>query len=162
MHDVKHFGFMNPFDTPSSETLLEMDTRDFVLNRALERLRDIVAEGRYDLKPHATTHARAEGFFEKDIVHVLHSGKVRAVYPQDQRWLICGYFEVGPVRLPLHVVVDIFERDFWVDVVTAFIPKHPHILVSRGRLALMLRFDQTEVKSKVVSRGERGRKRWKK
>ena len=164
------------FYLPHPDPALELDTREFVLDRALVKLRDILSEGRYALKDHAVGHARAEGFLEQDVIQVLYSGKVRAVYPQDQRWLISGYYQVDtvrrgpdghykiekPVRLPLHVVVDVFDKDFWVDVVTAFVPKNPHEIVSRGRLALMMRFDQTEVKSKVVQKGERGRKRWRK
>ncbi len=164
------------FYRPTRDPALELDTREFVLERALVKLRDILSEGRYALKDHATQHARAEGFLEQDVVGVLYSGKVRAVYPQDQRWLISGYYQVDtvrrgvdghyqiekPIHLPLHVVVDVFEKDFWVDVVTAFVPKHPFEIVSRGRLALMMRFDQTEMKSKVVQKGERGRKRWRK
>jgi hypothetical protein len=164
------------FFMPTHNPVLELDTREFVLEKALIKLRDILAEGRYALKNHTVSHARAEGFLEQDVIQVLYSGKVRAVYPQDGRWLISGYYQVDsvrrgpdghylidkPVRLPLHVVVDVFDQDFWIDVVTAFVPKHPHDIVSRGRLALMMRFDQTEVKSKVVQKGERGRKRWRK
>lgn len=137
-----------------------MDTRDFVLSRAHGRLRDAVFEGRYEIKAHAQQHARAEGFLETDIVQVLDTGRVRAVYPEDHRWLVCGYFEAHGYILPLHVVVELQEHGTWFDVVTAFVPKHPHHVVSRSRLALMLRWDQTGVQHKVVKPGG-GRGRWK-
>lgn len=146
---------------PQREVELEgVDTRDFVLSRAHARLRDAVFEGRYEIKAHAQQHARAEGFLEQDIVQVLDTGRVRAVYPEDRRWLVCGYFETHGFRLPLHVVVELHEDGRWIDVVTAFVPKHPHQVVSRSRLAVMLRWDQTEAQHKLVKPGG-GRGRWK-
>ena len=146
---------------PARDVDLEgVDTRDFVLSRAHARLRDAVFDGRYEIKSHAQQHARAEGFLEQDIVQVLDTGRVRAVYPDDRRWLVSGYFETHGYVLPLHVVVEVHRDGQWFDVVTAFVPKHPHHVVSRSRLALMLRWDQTEAKSKVVKPGG-GRGRWK-
>ncbi|MBB6097411.1 hypothetical protein HNR42_000825 [Deinobacterium chartae] len=142
------------------DATLEVDTREFVLQRAHQQLRDVLWEGRYAVKSHAQQHARAEGFSEVDIVRVLETGKIRAVYPQDRRWLVMGYFTVGTLELPLQVVVDFDPKHFWIDVVTAFIPKNPHKIMSRGRIALMLRFDQTDVQAKTVRPGG-GRGRWK-
>lgn len=144
----------------TEEHVLDIDTRDFVLQRALNLLREVVWEGRYEIKSHAQQHARAEGFFEKDIVYVLETGKVRAIYPRERRWLVMGYFRVADLRLPLHVVVEFQSKRHFVDVVTAYIPKNPHQIVSRQRLALMLRHDQTEIRGKVAKPGQLGRKRW--
>lgn len=151
---------------PAREADLEgIDTRDYVLGRAHQKMRDAVFEGRYEVKPHAVGHARAEGFLEHDIVTVLNTGRVRAVYPEDRRWLVAGYFESQGFCLPLHVVVQWHEADRWLDVVTAFIPKHPHHIVSRARLALMLRWDQEGVRHRVSEPGNkvghRGKGRWK-
>ncbi len=139
-------------------------TDDFSVSRAHARLREAVYDGRYHLCPHAIGHARAEGFLEHDIMNVLLSGRVRAVYPEDRRWLVCGYFEACGVALPLHVVVQ-HARDGHLDIVTAFVPKHPHHIISRARLAVMLRYDDERIRahtSTPASRaGMRGRGRWK-
>ena len=154
-----------PLKAQREADLEGIDTRDFVLTRAHQKLRDLVFDARYDVRPHAIGHARAEGFLEHDIVAVLVSGRVRAVYPQDRRLLVCGYFEAHGYTLPLHVVVELGEQNDWLDVVTAFVPKHPHHVVSRARLALMLRWDQEQVRSRVASPGNKvGHKskgRWK-
>jgi Domain of unknown function (DUF4258) len=153
--------------TPQREQDLDgVDTRDFILTRAHARLRDAVWDGRYEICPHAVGHARAEGFLEQDIVSVLLSGRVRAVYPEDRRWLVCGYFEAHGFQLPLHVVVELSESGKWLDVVTAFVPKHPHHIVSRARLAVMLRWDGDQVQIRTAQPGNRvgnrGKGRWRK
>ncbi|WP_188904434.1 DUF4258 domain-containing protein [Deinococcus aerophilus] len=139
-------------------------TDDFNVARAHARLREAVYDGRYHLCPHAIGHARAEGFLEHDIMNVLLSGRVRAVYPEDRRWLVCGYFEACGVALPLHVVVQ-HARDGHLDIVTAFVPKHPHHIISRARLAVMLRYDDERIRAHTSSPGSRagmrGRGRWK-
>jgi hypothetical protein len=137
----------------------EPETRDFLLKRALERLRAAMWEGRYAILEHAQCHARAEGFAERDVIWVLQTGRVRAIYPEEDRWLVGGEFAVAGLRLPLHVVVDFDIQDGWIDVVTAFIPKQPYQIVSRGRLALMLRHDQSDLRAKLVGPGRR-RRRW--
>lgn len=150
---------------PQREAELEgVATDDFSLKRAHGRLREAVYEGRYRVCPHVINHARAEGFLEQDVTQVLASGRVRAVYPQDRRWLVCGYFEVLSIVLPLHVVVE-FQQGGSLDVVTAFVPRHPHQVISRARLAVMLRYDDEKVRHRVAQPGSkagRGRGRWKK
>jgi hypothetical protein len=107
--------------------------------RSLEELRPFVRDGRYRLGPHATRHAIAEGFTERDVVMTLLHGRELARYLDDRRLLVLGWLPAGRhVRLPLHVVAE-YGRPRWVDVVTAFIPRDPHRVVSRRRLALMLR-----------------------
>ena len=107
--------------------------------RSLEELRPYVRDGRYRLGPHATRHALAEGFTERDVVMTLLHGRELARYLDDRRLLVLGWLPAGrQVRLPLHVVVE-YGRPRWVDVVTAFIPRDPHRVVSRRRLAQMLR-----------------------
>lgn len=96
-------------------------------------------DGRYRLGPHASRHAIAEGFTERDVVMTLLHGRELARYLDDRRLLVLGWLPAGrQVRLPLHVVAE-YGRPRWVDVVTAFIPRDPHRVVSRRRLALMLR-----------------------
>lgn len=160
---------------PQREAELDgVRTDDFSLARAHARLRDHVYEGRYHICPHAVGHARAEGFLEHDIISVLVAGRVRAVYPEEQRWLVCGYFESGRigdsagVRLPLHVVVQTHHepgQPAGLDVITAFIPKHPHHVISRARLAVLLRWDDQQVQARTSTpgskAGQRGRGRWK-
>ena len=107
--------------------------------RSLEELRPYVRDGRYRLGPHATRHALAEGFTERDVVMTLLHGRELARYLDDRRLLVLGWLPAGrQVRLPLHVVAE-YGRPRWVDVVTAFIPRDPHRVVSRRRLAQMLR-----------------------
>lgn len=152
--------------TPQRQVeLVGVATDDFSLARAHAKLRDAVYDSRYHICPHAIQHARAEGFLEHDIMHVLLAGRVRAVYPEDHRWLVCGYFEAHRVKLPLHVVVQHY-RDGHVDIVTAFVPKQPHHIISRARLAVMLRYDDEQVRSRTAHArnkvGYRGKGRWKK
>ncbi|ANE43223.1 DUF4258 domain-containing protein [Deinococcus puniceus] len=139
-------------------------TDDFSLARAHAKLREAVYEGQYHVCAHAIGHARAEGFLEHDIMQVLLAGRVRAVYPEDRRWLVCGYFEACGVALPLHVVVQHpYGRssrqgrpdDAVLDIVTAFVPKHPHHIISRARLAVMLRYDDEQIRSRTAQVGNR-------
>ena len=145
--------------------LLGIATDDFSLKRAHAKLRDAVYDSRYHICPLAILHARAEGFLEHDIMHVLLAGRVRAVYPEDHRWLVCGYFEAHRVKLPLHVVVQHY-RDGHVDIVTAFVPKQPHHIISRARLAVMLRYDEEQVRTRTAHTGNRvgyrSKGKWKK
>lgn len=103
--------------------------------------------GLYRLGSHATRHALAEGFTEVDVVMTLLHGRTLARYPLDQRLLVLGWLPAGrEVRLPLHVVVE-YVKPRWVDVVTAFIPRDPHRVVSRQRLAQILRADEAASRS---------------
>ncbi|PYE56675.1 DUF4258 domain-containing protein [Deinococcus yavapaiensis] len=154
-----------PVKPQRTADLQGVDTSDFALASAHRRLKDAVFDGDYVIKPHAIGHARAEGFLEHDIVMVLNFGRVRAVYPEDRRMLVSGYFEAHGFKLPLHVVVELHRDGRGFDVVTAFVPKHPHHIVSRQRLALMLRWDSEDVKARVVTPGNKvgykNKGRWK-
>jgi len=145
--------------------LAGVSTDEFSLSRAHARLREAVYDGRYHLCDHAIGHARAEGFLEHDVMNVLLTGRVRAVYPEDRRWLVCGYFEACGVKLPLHVVAQ-HARDGFVEIVTAFVPKQPHHIISRARLAVMLRYDDQTIRARTAHAGNRvgyrGKGRWKK
>ena len=113
--------------------------------RTLEDLRPHVRDGRYRLGPHAVRHAASEGFVERDVVMTLLHGRELARYLVDQRLLVLGWVPAGPlVRVPLHVVVA-YDRPRWVDVVTAFVPRDPHRVLSRSRLAELLRHDRDAV-----------------
>ncbi|PTA68270.1 DUF4258 domain-containing protein [Deinococcus arcticus] len=154
-----------PLKPQRQAELAGVSTDDFSLARAHARLRDAVYDGRYHLCPHAISHARAEGFLEHDVLNVLLTGRVRAVYTEERRWLVCGYFEACGVALPLHVVAEP-HADGHVDIVTAFVPRHPHHIISRARLALMLRYDDQTVRARTAHAGNRvghrGKGRWKK
>jgi hypothetical protein len=90
-------------------------------------------------------HATSEGFVERDVVMTLLHGRELARYLVDQRLLVLGWVPAGPrVRVPLHVVVA-YDRPRWVDVVTAFVPRDPHRVLSRRRLAELLRHDREAV-----------------
>lgn len=109
--------------------------------RVLADLRPLVRDGRYRVAPHATRHAAAEGFTERDIVATILHGRELVRYLEDERLLVLGWVPVSrQVRLPLHVVVE-FSKSRFVDVVTAFIPRDPHRALSRARLAEVLRWD---------------------
>lgn len=148
-----------------SAELAGISTDDFSLSRARFKLREAIYDSRYHICPHAIQHARAEGFLEHDILEVLLAGRVRAIYTEDHRWLVCGYYEAGGVKLPLHVVVQHYQ-DGHLDVVTAFVPKQPHHIISRSRLAVMLRYDEQQVRARKAQAGNKvgykGKGRWKK
>lgn len=123
--------------------------------RTLEELRPHIKAGRYRIGAHATKHAHCEGFTERDMVAALLFGKELLRYCQDERLLALGYICPSPVvQIPLHVVVE-YTKPRWVDIVTAFIPQEAHRVVSRTRLAEMLRHDQHEVKSRLVGAARR-------
>ena len=113
--------------------------------RKLRRLTDILPllkEGRYRLGPHVAKHMLQEGFTELDVLKALEWGRERCIYPEDGRMLGLGYMVFPPrLKLPLHVVLD-YTPPRRVDIVTAFIPKDPHRVYSRARLAALLRRDR--------------------
>lgn len=155
---------------PQREDELEgIVTDDYSLGRAHTRLREAVYNSCYYICSHAVQHARAEGFLEHDIIQVLLTGRVRAVYPAERRWLVCGYFESHNVQLPLHVVIehhkDALHGEF-LDVVTAFVPKQPHHIISRARLAVLLRYDQSNIQVRTApvanKVGYKGKGKWRK
>ncbi len=111
--------------------------------RRLEELLPIIREGRYRIGNHVAKHMLQEGFIEHDVLQAVEWGREVAVYPEDTRMLVLGYMIFPPnLRLPLHVVLD-YRENRWVDIVTAFIPKKPHQVYSRGRIAAILRYDGT-------------------
>ncbi|WP_084050964.1 DUF4258 domain-containing protein [Deinococcus hopiensis] len=156
---------LKPVAPQREADLAGIDTTEYSLSRAHARLRDAVYDGKYHICSHAVQHARAEGFLEHDIMHVLLAGRVRAVYPEDRRWLVCGTFESCGVALPLHVVAE-HARSGFIDVVTAFVPKHPHHVISRARLAVMLRYDDEQIRARTAipgnKPGNRSKGKWRK
>lgn len=118
--------------------------------RTLEELRPLIKMGKYRLGPHATQHAKCEGFTEKDMVATLLFGKELLRYHEDERLLVLGYIRPTPdVSIPLHVIIE-YSATRRVDIVTAFIPKEAHRVISRTRLAEMLRHDRHQPRSRVV------------
>ena len=111
--------------------------------RRLEELLPFLRDGRYRIGPHVAKHMLQEGFIELDVLQAVEWGRELAVYPDDQRMLVLGYMTLPPrLKLPLHVVLE-YKEARWVDIVTAFIPKKPHQVYSRARIAAILRYDGT-------------------
>lgn len=111
--------------------------------RRLEELIPIIREGRYRIGNHVARHMLQEGFIEHDVLQAVEWGREMAVYPEDQRMLVLGYMIFPPnLKLPLHVVLE-YREHRWVDIITAFIPKKPHQVYSRGRIAAIVRYDGT-------------------
>ncbi len=120
--------------------------------RTLDDLRPLIKDGKYRIASHAVRHAFAEGFTEKDIVGCILYGKELLRYIEDERILVLGYIVVSPkVKIPLHVVLE-HKLPRHVEIVTAFIPKEPHRVMSRDRLAEFLRHDQHDVIVKIVGK----------
>lgn len=112
--------------------------------RTLDELRPYVRKGWYRVAPHAHKHALCEGFTEQDIVAAMLYGRELVRYLEDERLLTLGFIRPSPqVSIPLHVVLE-YSKPRWVDVVTAFVPKDAYRVISRTRLAEMLRYDREE------------------
>lgn len=109
--------------------------------RRLEELLPLLKEGRYRVGNHVARHMVQEGFTELDVIKALEWGRELAVYPADSRMLVLGYLVAPPsLRLPMHVVVE-YNQPRMLEIVTAFIPREPHRVYSRARLAALMRFD---------------------
>jgi hypothetical protein len=71
-------------------------------------------------------------------------GRELVRYLEDERLLALGFIRASAtVKIPLHVVLE-YSKPRWVDVVTAFVPKDAYRVVSRTRLAELLRYDREE------------------
>lgn len=118
--------------------------------RTLEELQPLIREGRYRIGTHAVRHAACEGFTEKDIVGSLLYGRELVRYLEDERLLVLGFIHPSPeVKIPLHVVVE-YAKPRWLDIVTAFIPEEAHRVVSRTRLAEMIRYDRADKPTRLL------------
>jgi hypothetical protein len=118
--------------------------------RTLSDLRPLVKEGHYRIGPHALQHASCEGFAEKDMVAAALYGQELIRYVQDERLLALGYICPSPgVRIPLHVVLE-YSRPRRVDIVTAYIPREAHRVISRSRLAELLRYDKPPTRRQAL------------
>lgn len=126
--------------------------------RSLAELRPHVRDGRYRVARHAVRHAATEGFTERDIVATVLHGRELVRYVEDERLLVLGWVPVSAeVKLPLHVVLE-YARPRFVDVVTAFIPRDPHRVPSRARLAEVLRWDGHEPRVERQGRASDGKR----
>jgi len=71
----------------------------------------------------------AEGFDENDVIVVIEDGKIIEDYPEEDRCLISGNFQLSKrLQESLHVVVDYWsesDKIEWIDIVTAYIPRYP-------------------------------------
>jgi hypothetical protein len=93
---------------------------------ALERIRNLVAAGRYRVGLHAVRHMIEEGFDERDLVEALR-GNIRMLeeYPAEGRCLVLGRFHFTPATSSaLHVLCDL-GGEVVLDIVTAYIPHRP-------------------------------------
>lgn len=119
-------------------------SREETVKRKIRRLEELLPhlkEGRYRIGPHVAKHMIQEGFTELDVLQAVEWGRELAVYAEDERMLVLGYMVIPPrLKLPLHVVLE-YKNPRWVDVVTAFIPREPHRIYSRARVAALVRFD---------------------
>jgi hypothetical protein len=132
------------FRSDSREMLFRGDSREEKVKRKIRRLEELLPhlkEGRYRIGPHVAKHMVQEGFTELDVLRAVEWGRELAVYAEDERMLVLGYMVIPPrLKLPLHVVLE-YKNPRWVDVVTAFIPREPHRVYSRARVAALVRFD---------------------
>lgn len=123
-----------------------------IRKRTLADLQPLIRAGHYRVGPHAAQHAVCEGFFERDMVAAALYGKELLRYTEDERLLVLGYMRPSPeVAIPLHVVLE-YSRPRRVDFVTAFIPKNAHKVMSRERLAELLRYDRHVPKARLVGK----------
>lgn len=92
----------------------------------LEKIKSLVAGGKYRVRIHAVRHMIEEGFTESDMVTALTGkSKILELYIDEHRCLILGSFKISEnARSPLHLVCD-YSRDEVVDIVTAYIPQKP-------------------------------------
>ena len=71
----------------------------------------------------------AEGFGESNIVEAIESGKIIEIYPEEDRCLVAGTFQLTEkIKESFHILVDYWsetETLEWVDIVTAYIPRRP-------------------------------------
>lgn len=133
----------------------EQGARRPLRKRNLADLQPLVKQGNYRIARHAVKHAACEGFTERDIVATVLYGRELMRYPLDERLLVLGWLPVSAaVKIPLHVVLE-YRKPRWVDVVTAFIPMDPHRVVSRTRLAEVLRHDRHEPERRAVGPADR-------
>ncbi len=91
----------------------------------LTKIQSLVAQRQYSVKSHAVRHMLEEGFDERSLVEAVVDGKILEEYPDNQRCLVLGHFQLTPQTVcPLHVVCDYSDR-WWLDIVTAYIPQKP-------------------------------------
>ncbi len=95
----------------------------------LRKIREALQSGNYALRPHTVSHMLAEGFEESDIIEAVGNGKILENYIEEDRCLVTGTFQLSEkLKESLHVVLDYWSETGtidWVDIVTAYIPRHP-------------------------------------
>lgn len=95
----------------------------------LEKIRKLVQEKNYALRPHTVSHMLAEGFDEGNIAEAVGNGKILEHYTEEDRCLIAGTFRISEnTEESLHIVADFWsesEDTEWIDIVTAYIPRRP-------------------------------------
>lgn len=91
----------------------------------LQRIHELVSNGKYRFGPHALNHACEDGFEREHCIGAILGGRILEKYPRDHRILMVGQVHLSSQTLfPLHVVCDIADRDEVV-IVTAYVPRLP-------------------------------------
>lgn len=99
----------------------------------IDRIRELVAQGRFTVKSHVIRHMLEEGFERNHCADAVLNGHILEEYPEEQRCLIVGTFDwTETVTDHLHVVVD-FSDSEWLDSVTAYMPRTPFWIAPERR-----------------------------
>ena len=89
----------------------------------IEIIRRIVQERGYRLTGHASIEATKDGISPADIRYAIFHGKIIEEYPERDYPDIetCLIYLLLPVKIPIHVVVDVIVEESVV-VVTVYVP----------------------------------------
>lgn len=97
-------------------------------------IRSLVENGSYELGHHALGHMMEEGFDKEHCVGAVMGGRLLETYPEQNRFLVAGFFHLSARTLcPLHVVCELaalpakspIPQTGLVRFVTAYIPRPP-------------------------------------
>lgn len=100
-------------------------------------IRSLVENGSYELGHHALAHMMEEGFDKEHCVGAVMGGRLLETYPEQDRFLVAGFFHLSARTLcPLHVVCELAAasrsatslptpQKSLVRFVTAYIPRPP-------------------------------------
>src|SRR4028118_1403005 len=93
----------------------------------LSRIRALVENGCYQIGAHAEFHMMEEGFDKEHCVGAVMGGRVLETYPDQNRYLVAGYFHLSARNTcPLHVICELpTPASPTVRFVTAYIPRPP-------------------------------------
>jgi hypothetical protein len=100
----------------------------------IEIIRRIVQEKGYRITGHASVETMKDGVSPADIRYAIFHGKIIEEYPERDYPDIetCLIYAKLPVKIPLHVVVDIIVQEAVV-VVTVYVPDREQWIASKVR-----------------------------